>query len=146
MEIIPRFSESQNVWANLENKLQKKGECTIKYWACQSPKTRHPQHSRRKYYILMTSSAKLMDKKSPHRPINRRILINKMMKHNLIIIEFFYRKYILQGVYFIIVLWDESPQISFSGLLDILILKEPFFIKLDWHHVLFCERKTHLLL
>ena len=76
----------------------KKGECTIKYWACQSPKTRHPRHSRSKYYILMmTSSAKLRDKKSPYRPINRRILINKMMKHNLIIIEkgFFYRKYIL---------------------------------------------------
>ena len=75
----------------------KKGECTIKYWACQSPKTRHPRYSRSKYYILMmTSSAKLRDKKSPYRPINRRILINKMMKHNLIIIEFFlYRKYIL---------------------------------------------------
>ena len=69
----------------------KKGECTIKYWACQSPKTRHPQHSRSKYYILMmTSSAKLRDKKSPYRPINRRILINKMMKHNLIIIEGFF--------------------------------------------------------
>ena len=81
----------KNVWANLENKLQKRGECTIKYWACQSPKTRHPRHSRSKYYILMmTSSAKLRDKKSPYRPINRRILINKMMKHNLIIIEGFF--------------------------------------------------------